>query len=351
MIVIHIGLAKAGSTTIQWFLKDNEDALRAYLVDYAIVGRGRHPNHRNLSSEILDAPEYEHDRGGLRSLADYWRDALADTMIISAEQLEACDTNQALRFSELRRNDSEEIRIVMIIRDLISQTPSSYAQMVKTGQRVHSFDNFFKKRMQSSRVDQAWTAQQWANAFGWASLRVRLLAPDQLVNNDLIDDFLCQLDIDVDEMWAQSLYRRGSMNVTPGWRVVEAIRALYSGRADLPDHHPLAEASDYSDAQRRAIGHLAIEIGGEIGWNADRGRYLTLEQAEWCNESFAASIRKLNNFISVKLPLPPTLDEQGFVPRREAPDASHIPGAELRDFYDSLAIRWANSGTSRRRRR
>lgn len=39
MIVIHIGLTKAGAKSLQGFLAKNVEALRQYSVDYTPVGR------------------------------------------------------------------------------------------------------------------------------------------------------------------------------------------------------------------------------------------------------------------------------------------------------------------------
>jgi hypothetical protein len=258
-------------------------------------------------------------------------------MIVSAEMLEECETAQARRLGALRRGGDEEVRVVMVIRDLISLTPSSYSQMVKTGQTIHEFDAFFQRWMRRRRIDYFETAQRWADAFGWQALRVRPLDTAHLLNGELIDDFLEQADIDLADPRVGALHRRGAVNVGPGWRVVEAIRALYAGRAGLPGDHPLAEAARLPRERRETIGRIATRIGAQRGWNADKGRYLTLAQAEQCLATYEASLGRLNGRLADGLPLPLGLEAQGFAARDGLPGASQVPPAELRAFYDDLA--------------
>ena len=131
MIVVHIGLRKAGSTSIQNFLKVNETRLKALSVDYPLVGRQARNNHTNLAREIRGLAEFDPEEGSIEELAKVWRRESAATMILSAEALEECETDQGLRLAALRRSADEEVRVVLVIRDLIDLMPSSYAQMVK----------------------------------------------------------------------------------------------------------------------------------------------------------------------------------------------------------------------------
>ena len=336
MIVIHAGQPKAGSTTIQAFLSSNEDVLRRHSVDYPRAGRPLDICHRNIADEIQGLKTYRPGNGELRALVDYCHQSDARTIIVSAEGFESCETDQAIRLAELKRDATEMIRVVLIVRDLVSVMPTSYAQMVKVGYKVHDFYEFFEMRMRERRVHYFETARRWADAFGWENLRIRPLESAHLINGDLVDDFLCQAELDLNEPWVRSLQRTEARNSNPGWRVVEAMRALYGGREELPANHPLADAMRQSREQRRFVGRRGVRIGGKRGWNADRGFYLTREQAEQCLLVNDASIRQLNDHVDQQLPLPPGLDERGFVPRDQMPDASLIPRVDLHDFYDEL---------------
>ena len=88
MIVIHIGLRKAGSTSIQSFLSANEDSLRRMAIDYPRVGRLERLTHSNIAWEILGRRKFDPSYGTLSQLADYWREASSRMMIISSEMFE-----------------------------------------------------------------------------------------------------------------------------------------------------------------------------------------------------------------------------------------------------------------------
>ena len=122
MIVIHIGLRKSGSTTLQNFLSANEEALRRIGVEYPRLGRsGRltQTAHRNLQCELRGrAAIFDPALGTIDDVARYWRDAQAHTLILSCEGFEECATREAERLKSLARGD-EEFRIVLIVRDLV----------------------------------------------------------------------------------------------------------------------------------------------------------------------------------------------------------------------------------------
>ncbi len=335
MIIVHVGLRKAGSTSIQNFLDRNEAALRTLSVEYPGPRRLSRNNHLALAREIRG--QTGADGGELRALAAHWRSAAADRMILSAEAFEECETDEALKLGALRRTPDEAVIVVLVIKDLVDLMWSSYAQMVKVGVKTHEFDDFFEKRMAERRIDYFATAKRWADAFGWDSLRVRVLDRQHLVNGDLIDDFLSIAGLDPDTRAVRGLRRPGVANVSPGWRGIEAIRALYGERHGLPDDHPLADAAEHSRGKRVEIGRRALEIGARRGWNDDRGRYLTREQARACVRANRAAIKALNAQLSIDLPKPLGLSRRGFLARDSVPDVSQIPTADLRAFYDELA--------------
>jgi hypothetical protein len=342
MIVIHIGLRKSGSTSLQYFLSANEAALRGIGVEYPRLGRsGRltQTAHRNLQCELRGrAAVFDPALGTLEDVARYWRRAEAHTLILSCEGFEECPTHEAERLKSLARGD-EEFRIVLIVRDLVSLMPSSYSQKIKSGVNLYDFDTFFERRMREARVDYFQTAQNWASAFGWGALRVRLLEREHLLNGDLIDDFLALSDIDPDSLPVRSMERPGIANVTPGWRVLEALRALYGGWHGLDGDHPLANAADHDRDRRQDVGLTAMEVGDRLGWNAERGRYLTQEQAEICLDTYASAVAAINRRAGHTLATPLSLAARGFEPRRQLLHSSLIKAERLRVFYDRVGRR------------
>jgi hypothetical protein len=334
MIVLHIGLRKAGSASIQMFLSTNARALAAQGVEYPAIGRlgTDRTAHVNLVHDLRRKPKFVPAFGGLAELAQHWRASAASTLILSSEIFESCTEEEAARLRDVLRRGSEPFRIIMVLRPLGELMASSYGQKVKYGAETFSFDEFFERRIGEQRIDFFRTAQAWASAFGWASLRLRYLHRDHLFNGDLIDDFLAQAEIE-----DRGLTRAPPENVTPGWKVLEAVRALFANRRQLPPDHGLRGAMDYGREQRRVLGNVAMAVGERCGWNADRGRYLTRAQAKRCHAIFTQATSALNRAAGSSLPIP----EADFGGRPFLPSAARIPADDLRAFYDEVAIELA----------
>ena len=338
MIVIHIGLAKSGSTTIQNFLSANEAALREASIDYPKIGRQKLVDHHNFASELRGAENFSPELGTLSELADHWRATPHDIMIISSEIFELSKPRAIEKLRRTLTIEKQSFRIVLVVRDPIQLLPSSYAQKVRYGRKTHDFDAFFDERMETARVDYFDTAKRWADVFGWENLRIRLLDSNFLVNGDLIDDFLTTAGVNPANPKIRALPRPGIVNESNGWRILEALRALYDGRHGLENNHPLLNWAAKSDRldKRRKIERAAIEVGERWGWNKEKGVYLTRAQAARCREIYQQNILTLNEHLAEQLPTPPNLDAQVFVERKFLPDVARIRGQTLRAFYDNV---------------
>jgi len=194
---------------------------------------------------------------------------------------------------------------------------------------------------------------RWAAVFGWENVRVRLLDPYHLLNGNVFDDILAILGVSSLQPPSSRLQQPGKVNVSSGWKVLEAIRGLYSGAHGLPPDHPLLLATSRyggllhdgchrNSLHRRTIkgwqkiGNLAARLGETRGWNDERGHYLTREQAQKCIDLYRQAIVALNAHLETPLPLPLDLEARYFVERDYLPDWSRIPAHELRTFYDEL---------------
>jgi len=343
-IVVHVGLKKSGSASLQTFLDQNSDRLGLLSLYYPKIGRKTRIAHHNLAHEVRGYKRFDPKLGTLAECAQDWRVCRHSTMILSSEMFEEVETDQALRMkSTLQDARSSDFRIYVVLRDLVDLMPSSYAQKVKYGFFTYDFDSFFSERMHERRVHVFQTVKRWARAFGWENLCVRSLERSDLLNGDLIDDFLavCGVTDGADKL---GLARTGVQNTSPGWRVLEAVRALVDGRHGLPPDHPLHKIAGLklrrgvAESRRQGflLGECAIRVGEPRRWNAERGRYLTRAQAQACLDTYCRSIIALNRKISRKLPLPRTLDEREFCAREFMPDVSQIPRSELNSFYDDL---------------
>jgi hypothetical protein len=335
MIVIHFGLRKAGSSSIQSFLKSNENYLRSLGYDYAPVGHSGGRSHLNITYEARRSEYFSPELGSLGDLKRYWRENKAKSLLISSEILEGTAQDGINLINRKLSKSDDEFRLLMIVRDLVSLITSSYSQHSKV-RGSDDFDKFFRRFVKLSRADFFNTAARWAKTFGWDQLRVRPLDKAFLLNGDLIDDFMATTGIEITADEKERLKRKQEANVSPGWRVTEALRALYDGRHGLPDNHPLLTAYLDEGAKNLLMWVKAEQIGDQLNWNVDKGRYLTRSQAQTCLDMYRRSLDSLNSHLSEPVPQPNTLEERGFVPRDVLPDVSLIPTSDLRRFYDEL---------------
>jgi hypothetical protein len=340
MIAIHIGLTKCASSTIQKFFASNREALLSLSIDYPVIGLSNN-THRNFYYEMIGSEKFNPSHGSMAELASYWRSAPSGTMVISAEAFERMDREEdieKLRSHLASSRPQEPIIVMLIIRNMSERLVSAYSQSVKFGFRSRDFDTFFQSQIKR-RADYFDIAARWANIFGWDNLRVRPLVASQLINGDIIDDFLSVVGADLTDERLLRMNRDGRRNVSPDWRVLEGIRSLHDDTHGLPAKHPIL-AAVRKNGRRRTLGHLANSVGEEMGWKADKGRYLTRDQAQQCQEIYRNAIQALNRQLPTPLPLPQDLDSVEFVEREFLPSAMHIPRSELTAFYDQIAERW-----------
>ena len=344
MIVIHIGMPKAGSTTIQHFLRDNDAALRELSIDYPVVGR-EHPNfnlnHRNFANGLLERENRIHKKSSsMADLIAYISESKYNTTILSSEELFRATEPSIIRARELLSSIGQEFRLILIIRDPSDRLPSAYAQGVRFGASTDDFDTFFEFRSANDKVDQFKIAERWAKVFGWSAIRVRLLSPPALRGGDLIEDFMASAGLDPDSPELTALPRPARANESPGWKTLEAVRAFFGGRSALQQGHPLLRMdAPKTPRKRRRFGSAAEESALELGWPEDKGRYLTRAQAASCADAYALTVRQLNEYLEYTLPVPLGSTERDFVERSFLPDVTRIDPAELNSFYDAWGAR------------
>ncbi len=338
MIVLHIGLRKSGSTSIQTFLAVNAEALKAMSIDYPLVGRVERAGHANFANELLGRARFRPESGALADLIDHRRSASAETMVVSTEMFEALPHDAVARLRDKIAALDEPVRIVLIVRDLVSLMPSSYAEKVRYGYKKHDFDRFFELRRASERVDYFATAKRWADVFGADKLKTIALGAR------LIEDFVTAAGL---PPRVAALPQPGVVNSASGWRVLEAMRAFHRGSQRLPIDHPINRAAAACAGLDRPRAHphqvqletAARSAGDAMGWMTDRGSYMTTEQAQWCAKTYDDAIMAMNDHLGCDLPLQTGLASRDFVAREFLPNASMIPTEDLRAFYDGVGDR------------
>lgn len=208
--VIHIGMPKSGTSTIQAFLQINRTALsdQGVLYDRFTPWSG---SQYEFPVTALDAvgklvpPAYERNELGLHTHADQrayvqrFERHLETTLaqqgghrvfvgssehiypwLKTAEPICALDRFLTARFSD--------VRYLVYLRSQQELVLSSYSEAIRRG-HTHSLDEHLRK---SGTINHLKTLNWWVNAVGQDRLDVRILAADHLRDGDLLADF-CDL--------------------------------------------------------------------------------------------------------------------------------------------------------------
>lgn len=322
MIIVHVGMAKAGSSLLQHFLARNVDKLEREGVLFPDIGRqgvAHHPLSKAAGrSGARDSDEWTKAR-------QYFEANRSKKIIISSEGFEAVDA-EALS-SCLSGHD---VKIVCYVRDTTSRLPSFYTQNTKFGLNTLDFDTFFKKmRIETSRK---WLyakfAKEWAQEFGSSNVRLRSLEAENLIGGSLVSDFLSVAGIGSETIF-DAEETDESLNESPAWQTVEALRAMHTKVtggsqpneiiSDLPTWRYLKKTFQ-----------VASDAALKIGWS-DRGLYLSEDQ----NSSLVSlynnevSLLESMNVDARILPIRLNLEKN----RKFLPSISEIPPKELSEFF------------------
>jgi hypothetical protein len=133
---IHVGTHKTGTTSIQAFLRDNEERFAALGVLIPRAGRGQDAaGHHNLTQQLLGGGGFVAGRGGLDDVADELRRSGQPSACLSSE-----DFSLLSRSSESLAAVRDAVAaagftptVIVYLRPQISYCVSIYAEIVKNG--------------------------------------------------------------------------------------------------------------------------------------------------------------------------------------------------------------------------
>jgi hypothetical protein len=339
MLFLHIGFHKAGSTTLQTFLRDNASVLATVGVDYPEIGRDPDAIAHHVLAKGLkkrrDPPE------GLEAM---WRElaALAGqgrTVVVSSEGLEPADPEPLREWLA-----GTPVKVVVYVRDLPSRLVSIYAQSIKRGNSTLDFDAFTARELALDRTRSAPKLKAWADVFGPENVRVRSVHGSVLAGGDVVTDFLDAVGLGPDAIARHGLVQPVSRNVSPGWKTLEVLRALNA------EGGWSAEEDEASDARSPAGSLLraAQEAAARLGWS-DRGLYLDAAQiaeAVRVDGADSAAVEALG----LDARLVPA-QEETFEARTFMPEVSRIAQGELTGFYREMVLSMGRQIMLRPRRR
>lgn len=139
-VLLHIGLHKTATSTLQYALKTNRKMLprgRLYYPNAGIVG----PGHHNLAWSILLDGRYRHTNGGWQNLrAEIAQLPDEFSIVISSEEFSRIPPHNFAIIREILKNYA--LSVIFVVRELKSWIRSQYAEDVKNGSCISSIDEF-----------------------------------------------------------------------------------------------------------------------------------------------------------------------------------------------------------------
>lgn len=211
--LIHIGIPKSGTSSIQAFLARNQAALLAQGMLYAPFNR-QFGSQFEFATTALEAcgatigPELERRRLGFRCPGDQtayvaayrnWIDAQLATApetqfigssehihawLTTPEQIAALDAFLSARFSD--------VRYLVYLRAQDDLILSSYSEAIRRG-ATHDFAEHLARHSRWSHWSRL---KNWHQVIGRARMMVRLTQADALIEGDLLADFCAIAGID-----------------------------------------------------------------------------------------------------------------------------------------------------------
>ncbi|NYJ00750.1 hypothetical protein HNR19_001448 [Nocardioides thalensis] len=351
-LVLHVGMNKAGSTSIQHFLRGNETALAAGGWLYPRTpGKVRHVRvgfYVKSDAELArtgawvtgDYPDPDVFRARFpRRLAAELHESGQPRAILSEEYLWHAGRLPAVR--ELVAPFARSTRVVVYLRRQDDHLISAYQQSVRGGD-TQRIDSFAAARARSAHYDYGSRLTAWQRDVAPDALVVRRFGPAHFAGGSLYQDFLDAAEIDVP---ATSLEIPPRRNESLDAEAVEFLRVYNLHRIENEGVRPaqirngrlsqrLAESADRGPTLTLAPQHLDAIMARF----ADSNRHVARHWLGETGELFPPS-RETAGTTTVQRLDPERLDH--YLAELEIPESQH---AALR----RIAEREASLGTLNR---
>jgi hypothetical protein len=280
-LVVHSGTYKTGSSAIQRYLEQAEDAGVLGHATYPRIGRALGRQHLNLNAELREGPLFSPALGS-------WDDLLAaatggqhTTTIVSTENFSLLSEDQIRSIGDMCRRAGIAVRWVHYLREQSSCYNAFYVERLVNMRPEFAdvIDLPFEDFAEWSPLDLGFLtystfAETVLRAIPDVDLVLRPFARAEMVGGDVVPDFCATTGIPfVPE-------QSGRANVGTGWRTVETARRLTPviAAADLPRR--VADFENPAAAGMRWAALLRKELvlaGWPHGWNRDSAVYLRPE--------------------------------------------------------------------------
>jgi glycosyltransferase involved in cell wall biosynthesis len=214
--ILHIGIEKTGTSTIQRFLADNRDQFRNEAVVYPRTGGAEGCGSNWGFAALASTNPWTKDIGQYLDISsqsdlDFYRASvirelnadlsigeIPQTLIISSEHFHSrlCTRKEIRALKTLMNACAETFQIVIYLRRQDRVARSLYSTNIKLGQSEPKPLPKASKRL-SYYYDYERVYLNWASVFGQDSMTVRLFDKSEFKDSDLLSDFssVCGLNM------------------------------------------------------------------------------------------------------------------------------------------------------------
>ncbi len=240
MLYLHIGTGKAGTTTIQNFLRDYEDELPYGQVEAFGLGNawrlaaasGTELSHRYwvLDRKILSEDEFRNLSARFwQEVRDEVGDKGAETFVASSEYIHAHIGNNLDAIKGLGTELLDifgRVKIIIYLREQVGFIKSVYSQDIKgPARRSISFDHFIGELDRiSDMFHYAETIRLWSEIFGIENIEPVIFKRENFPNQNIIEDFCNRVDIEYKPSWYDG--HTPAANVSPDFATLRVLRVF-----------------------------------------------------------------------------------------------------------------------------
>lgn len=252
-LLLHIGLHRTGTTSLQCFLRANRELLASHGWLYPVSPIPEHSAaHHYLSWKLAGllqtrSMSLESILAGLRREID----AHPGNLILSSEDFSRLDP-AGIEYLKGLFGDFES-RVIVYLRRQDLRIESYYHQRVAGGFLTETFEDFLEGAIEANDYFQL--VSRWAACFGKDKTIIRVLEEGQVT--DTRDDFLAQLEF-AGRAGFLEVERR---NVSPAREVTELLRKLNVARVE--GAIPCGDREFRERYQRPLAERLASRVRGQ----------------------------------------------------------------------------------------
>ena len=209
---LHIGTPKSGTSSLQKYLVDQNDALKAQGLAYIS------PPGKSSANDLAIA--INRDRPALAELAATMNAEIESRPesigLISSEMFYGIDPDKLMGLLPALR--TRPLNVLVYLRRQDRYIEAMFLQKTKNGRFRGTIEDYIKK-FDGSGSDYQKMLEPWENAAG-ATLVPRVLERDRLVQGNVVSDALAQMGLNAD-----AVETADEVNVSPGYHRVQLLQA------------------------------------------------------------------------------------------------------------------------------